>query len=137
MPTSLRCVGIGRLSVRRHDNTMISTHRYFAPGTLVVFGVALPYVVAVLTIALFRESVRSMDYYTSGKLTTWDTVTGWLTFGAFVLGSALCWPWLSAHLAGTSSRVRWIMIGIAALVVQFVAVFVVRLLVYLNSGGIL
>ena len=68
---------------------MTSTHHYFAPRTLAVFGVALPYVVAVLSIVLFRESVRSMDYYTSGRLTTWDTVTGWLTFGAFVLGAEI------------------------------------------------
>ena len=78
-----------------------------------------------------------MDYYTSGRMTTWDTVTGWLTLGAFVLGTALCWPWLRARLTGTSSRVRWISIGIAALVVQFIAVFVVRFLVYVGSGGIL
>ena len=78
-----------------------------------------------------------MDYYTSGKLTTWDIVTGWLTFGALVVGAALCWPWLGAHLTGSSSRVRWIVLGIGALLVQFVAVFVVRFLVYLSSGGIL
>lgn len=78
-----------------------------------------------------------MDYYTSGRLTTWDTVTGWLTFGAFVLGAALCWPWLRARLAGTSSKVRWIILSAAALLVQFIAVFVVRFLVYLSSGGIL
>jgi len=102
-----------------------------------VLGVALPYVVAVLSIVLFRESVRSMDYYTSGKLTTWDTVTGWLTFASFVVGAALCWPWMRARLAGSSSRVRWIALAVGALLVQFVGVFVVRFLVYLSSGGIL
>ena len=62
-----------------------------SPGAMLAgFGVALPYVVAALSIVLFRETVRSMDYYTSGRLRTWDTITGWLTFGAFLLGAALC-----------------------------------------------
>ena len=104
---------------------------------LAAFGVALPYAVAVLSIVFFRESVRNVDYYTSGRLTTWDSVTGWLTFGAFVLGSGLCWPWLRARLAGTAVKVRWIAFSVAVLVIQFVAVFVVRFLVYLSSGGIL
>lgn len=116
---------------------MTPTRQNSPVAVLAAIGIALPYVVAVLSIVLFRESVRSMEYYTSGRLTTWHTVTGWLTFGAFMLGVVLCWPWLRARLAGKSSRVRWIALGVAALVVQFVAVFVVRFLVYLISGGIL
>ena len=116
---------------------MTPTRHKSSTAMLAAFGVALPYAVAVLSIVLFRESVRSMDYYTSGRLTTWDTVTAWLTFGAFLFGAALCWPWLRARLAGSSSRVRWIALGVAALAAQFVAVFVVRFLVYLSSGGIL
>jgi hypothetical protein len=104
---------------------------------LAVFGLVLPYAVAVLSIVLFKESVRSMDYYTSGKLATWDTVTGWLTFGAFMLGAAFCWPWGRVRLARATSRAGWVTLGVAALAVQFVAVFVVRFLVYLSSGGIL
>ena len=100
-------------------------------------GFSLPYTVAVLSIVLCRESIRSVHYYTSSRLTTWDTLTACLTFGALLLGCALCWPWLRARGAGKSSRVRWILICMAALLVQFVGVFVVRFFVYVRSGGIL
>ena len=115
---------------------MTTTRHHFATKTLALLGLALPYVVAVLSTVLFRET-RTMDYYRSGRLAAWDTVTGWLTFSAFVLGSALCCPWLWERLAWSSSRVRWIALGSVVLVVQFIAVFSVRFLVYVSAGGIL
>ena len=90
-----------------------------------MIGLGIPYVVAALPTMLF--DVRSMDFH---KLMAWDAVTSWLTIGAFVLGAALCWPWLKLRLTGTSPRIRWIAFGLIALVVQFAAVFVVRLFVF-------
>jgi hypothetical protein len=106
-------------------------------GPLAIAGVALPYIIAVLGTVLFRESIRNVDFYASGQLDKLDNVTGWLTFLAFVLGSALCWPWWSTRLAIAHSRIRWVSLGVAAVIVQFVLVFVVRFVVYYTFGGIL
>ena len=116
---------------------MISALRSHAATTLAVLGVALPYAVAVSTTVLFRARIRSVDDYASGWLSTWDTATSWLTIGAILLGLALCWPWAKKRLTGGPLPRRRVALGIAAVLIQFVAVFFVRFLVYLSLGGIL
>lgn len=106
-------------------------------GVLAAFGVALPYIVISLSVLLFRGRIGNTEFYASGKLARWDTVTGWLSLGAFAFGLALCWPFVRQMLAASSSRVL-LVVGITIFcLLQFVGVFGFRAVLYVISGGIL
>lgn len=102
---------------------------------LAIFGVLLPYAVAIVPIVLFRREIRSHDFYLAGKLATFNMVTGWLTVAALVLGIVPCWPWLQISCRAAESRILWVA-GIAVVAfIEFVAVFTVRFWLYVSSGG--
>ncbi|QDT55410.1 hypothetical protein Pan44_34530 [Caulifigura coniformis] len=102
---------------------------------LAVGGVLLPYIVAIVSVMLFRREIQSHDFYLAGKLATFDTVTGWLTAAALVLGGALCWPWLRVSYRATKSSLLWATGMVIVAFIQFVLVFAVRFGFYVSRGG--
>lgn len=78
-----------------------------------------------------------MEFYTSGKLETWDTVSGWICLGAFVLGLALCWPFVRQLFAASSTRSMLVAGILIFCVLQFLGVYGFRVVLYVGSGGIL
>jgi cation transport ATPase len=95
------------------------------------------YAVAILPTVLFRQEIQSLEFYYSGKLATFDTLTTWLTAAAIVAGFVLCWPWVRGRYAATESPIVLMFTLVGLAVLQSLAVFIARFLFYVGSGGIL
>lgn len=116
---------------------MAHVHRNANLGRLAALGVALPYLAATLPLLIFQDRIGDIEYYRSGWLRSFDDLTSWLTLAAFLAGTAFGLPWLRRLFRGTPSKVRTLTLVIVGLLIHFLAVFVVRFLVYMQLGGIL
>ena len=105
---------------------------------LAILGFLLPYMVGVFSMLALGKRVSDVEFYSLGRLTESEAVTENLTLLSFVVGLGLCAPWVASKLRGrTATTKAWLffalMVGIG---VHFVAVFGLRLLTYLQMGGI-
>lgn len=103
-----------------------------------VVGILLPYAVAIGGTAILGDKVGSHEFYASGQLQVWDDATSVATLIAYGLGLLACIPWFWGYWTRLTTKGRLGMSCGAVLfaAVQFVAVFVVRFLYYIHSGGI-
>ena len=132
--TGTNAGGPRQLPMRPHNTTMTFLRHSAFVTRLAIFGALLPYAIAVIPSVM----IGSLGYYqsfTGANILTLDTVTRWVTVGAFALGAVLCWPWFKVRLVATRSSVLWIALGVAAVRAQFVVVFFVRFMVYYAPGG--
>jgi hypothetical protein len=83
------------------------------------------------------EKAGYKEFYLSGDLATYDTVTGILTLVSFVFGLCLCVPFVAAKFRGKSIARKTLLSLVLTVVIAFhlVLVFALRLLTYLRIGG--
>jgi hypothetical protein len=94
--------------------------------------------VGVLSMLALGNRVGDVEFASSGRLAESEAVTENLTLLSFVVGLGLCAPWVASKLRGrTDTTKTWLFFGIVVGIgVHFVAVFGLRLLTYLQMGGI-
>jgi hypothetical protein len=104
----------------------------------VILGILLPYIVAIGGTAIIGDKVGNYDFYRSGQLQASDDATSLATLIAYGLGLLVCVPWLWGYWNQLTLKKRLCMSCTSVLVafLHFVAVFVVRFLFYIHSGGV-
>ena len=112
----------------------VTRNEYFAG-----IGLIVPYVVGVVSILALGSHVGDYDFYESGALATYDTVTAILTLTSFVLGLCLCVPAFAPLVRDqtTVTKTLRFLALMTAVVFHLACVAALRFVTYVAMGGIL
>ena len=106
------------------------------PFALATTGLVTPFIVTMSVILIYRGKIRSMDYYASGDLTKFDSITEILTLALGGFALLVCFP--AVRSIAASRERKWPTYSLAALSapLYLLTLFVFRFTIYYAAGGI-